>query len=200
MSNKDKKADDKKAPAATEAATAPPAASEAQAQQAAAAATETLSPEQIAELKEKAAKADENWNRLLRTAADFDNYRKRAAREKQEAVKYANSELVMKLIPVLDNFEMALAAARTGDANNKSLQDGIGMVHQQLKTILAEAGLVEIDATGQPFDPNLHEAVGQEESAEIPEGHVLKQWRKGYRFQDRLLRPATVVVAKKPAG
>mgnify|MGYP000892863667 CR=1 FL=1 len=158
-----------------------------------------LTPAQIAELQAQAAKAAEHWERLLRTTADFDNYKKRAAREKQDAIKYANESLVGKIIPVLDNFEMALAAAQNSSAADiKSLQDGVAMIHSQLKSTLTDAGLEEVDATGKPFDPNMHEAVSQQESDKVAEGHVLQQLRKGYKLRERLLRPATVIVAKKP--
>jgi len=161
----------------------------------------TLTPEQIEELQTKAAKGNEHWERLLRTTADFDNYKKRAAREKQDAIKYANESLVGKIIPVLDNFEMALAAAQSSSADGlKSLQDGVAMIQTQLKAVLVEAGLEDIDATGKPFDPNLHEAVSQQESKDVADGHVLQQLRKGYKLRERLLRPATVIVAKQPAA
>ena len=160
----------------------------------------TIAPEQLEELKTRAAKADEHWERLLRTTADFDNFKKRAARERQDAIKFAHEGLMQKLIPVLDNFEMALAAAQTSSADGlKSLSEGVGMIHSQLRQTLSEAGLEELIATDQAFDPNLHEAVSQQESTEIPEGQVLQQLRKGYKLRERLLRPATVVVAKKPA-
>lgn len=160
-----------------------------------------LSPEQIEDLKTRAAKADENWDRLLRTTADFENFKKRAAREKIESAQYASASLLQKLLPVLDNFEMALAAAQTAQGDKlASLQSGVLMIQQQLKSALAENGLEEIDAAGKPFDPNFHEAISQQESADVPEGSVLQQLRKGYRLKDRLLRPATVIVAKKPAG
>lgn len=158
-----------------------------------------LTPEQLADLQARAAKAQENWDRLLRTTADFDNFKKRAAREKQEAIRYANESLLQKIMPVLDNFEMAIAATETTGATDlKALRDGVAMIHSQLKNTLTDAGLEEVDATGQPFDPNLHEAVSQQESATVAEGHVMQQLRKGYKLRDRLLRPATVVVAKKP--
>jgi molecular chaperone GrpE len=160
-----------------------------------------ITPEPLAELKTLAAKADENWQRLLRTTADFDNFKKRAAREKQEAIHYANASLIQKVIPVLDNFEMALAAAQSSPVEGlKSLQDGVVMIHSQLKNVLTEAGLEEVDATGKPFDPNFHEAVSQQVSAEVAEGNVLQQLRKGYKLRDRLLRPATVIVARKPSA
>lgn len=161
----------------------------------------TVTPEQLAELQTRVSKADENWERLLRTTADFDNFKKRAAREKQDAIKYATESLLQKVIPVLDNFEMALAAAQNSSADGiKSLSDGVTMIHSQLKNVLTDAGLEEVDAAGKPFDPNLHEAVSQQDSAEIPEGHVLQQLRKGYKLRERLLRPATVVVAKAPTA
>jgi molecular chaperone GrpE len=161
----------------------------------------TVTPEQMAELKDRAAKADEHWERLLRTTADFDNFKKRAAREKQDAIKFANEALIQKLIPVLDNFDMALAATQNAQADAaQSLQTGINMIWQQFKNALAGAGLEEVDAAGKPFDPNLHEAISERETAELPEGQVVQQLRKGYKLRDRLLRPASVVVAKKLAA
>src|SRR6266436_225494 len=158
-----------------------------------------LTPQQIEELKLKAAKADEHWDRLLRATADLENFKKRAARERQEAIKFANASLLEKLIPALDNFDMALAAANNAESHSmESLKTGITMIYNQLKAALAETGLEEIDATNQPFDPNLHEAVSHQESADVPEGQVLQQLRKGYKLRERLIRPATVVVARKP--
>jgi molecular chaperone GrpE len=162
----------------------------------------SVTPEQLKELEDKAAKADEHWDRLVRTMADFDNFKKRAAREKQDAIKFANEGLIQKLMPILDTFDMALAAAQNtqGDAAGQSLQTGVNMILQQLKSVLTEAGLEEIDAMGKPFDPNWHEAVAEKETTEAPEGQVVLQTRKGYKLRDRLLRPAGVVVAKQPAA
>lgn len=162
--------------------------------------THRLTPEEIEELKGDAAKAKEHWEQLLRTAADFENFKKRTARERQELSKYANESLLQKLIPILDNLDMALTAASAQPATVESLQTGIAMIHQQLKTVLAEAGLEEIDATNKTFDPNWHEALSQQETAEVAEGQVVQQLRKGYRLRDRLLRPAGVVVARKPGN
>jgi molecular chaperone GrpE len=162
---------------------------------------ESLTPEQIQELQTRAAKADDHWDRLVRTSADFENFKKRAARERQDAVRSANEGLIQKLLPVLDNFEMALAAAQSNPAPGmQSLTDGVTMILQQMKSVLVEFGVEEVEATGKPFDPNVHEAVSQQESEEVPEGHVLQQLRKGYKLRDRLLRPATVVVAKSPGA
>lgn len=162
---------------------------------------EQLTPEQLEDLKTRAARADDNWERLLRTTADFENFKKRAARDREESIRSANEAIIKKLVVVLDNFDMALAAAgqhKTGPA--ESLQAGVAMIHQQLRTVLQEAGLEEVDATGKPFDPNWHEAVSQQESAEVPEGQVLQQLRRGYKLRERLIRPASVIVARKPAA
>jgi molecular chaperone GrpE len=161
----------------------------------------TLTPEQLEELKTRAAKAEENWDRFVRATADFDNFKKRAAREKQDAIRYANEGLLEKLVPVLDNFDAALTAAQTtsGDSS-QSLQTGVAMIFQQLKNALTEAGLEEVNAAGQKFDPNWHEAVSQKETDEVPEGQVVQQLRKGYKLRDRLVRPSTVIVAKKPGS
>jgi molecular chaperone GrpE len=160
-----------------------------------------LTPGQIEELKSRAAKADENWERLVQTTADFENFKKRAARERTEAAQYANISLLQKILPALDNFEMALAAAQNAQGDKlTALQSGVTMIQQQLKSVLVETGLEEVNAAGKPFDPALHEAISQQESDAIPEGHVLQQIRKGYKLRDRLLRPAAVIVAKKPAA
>lgn len=159
-----------------------------------------LTQEQIAELLAKAEKADEHWDKLLRQTADFENYKKRIAREKQEATKYANESLLQKLIPIVDNFEAALAATPAQGGSAESLITGVNMIYTQFKSTLADAGLEEIDAVNKPFDPNFHEAVSQQETADAPEGQVVQQLRKGYKLRDRLIRPATVVVAKKPGN
>jgi len=169
---------------------------------AAAISTAERTPEQWAALEERAARADDHWDRLLRTAADLENFKKRAARERIEAAQSAGAALLQKLLPVLDHFEMAQAAAQTTETPQvgiASLQAGVAMIQQQLKGILAESGLEEIDASGKLFDPALHEAVSQQENAGVPEGQVVQQIRKGYKLRDRLLRPAAVVVSRKPS-
>jgi molecular chaperone GrpE len=131
----------------------------------------------------------------LRARADLDNYRKRMAREKEEATRYANAGFLERLIPILDNFEFGLQAARSGSSDSAVL-DGMAMVYKQLQDFLTGSGVETIDATGQKFDPNLHEAIAQEEHPEAAEGTVVRQIRKGYKLRDRLIRPANVVVAK----
>ena len=134
----------------------------------------------------------------LRSQADFDNYKKRSTREKEEAIKYANSSLLEKLIAIIDNFELGLSAARE-EGEKSPIYSGMSMVLKQLTDFLAENGLQPIDAAGQKFDPNLHEAIAHEASSEVPEGTVLRQTRRGYRLKDRLLRPSSVVVSSGPA-
>ncbi len=156
---------------------------------------------QLAALKAQAAKAQEHWDRLLRVTADFENFRKRAAREKDEGIRYANHKLLERLLPVLDSFDMAILAADAHEEGSaQSLKDGIQLVLQQFRTVLREAGLEEIEAYGKLFDPNLHEAISQVETNEFEEGHVAQQVRKGYLLRDRLVRPSSVIVAKKPAA
>jgi molecular chaperone GrpE len=153
---------------------------------------------ELADLKSKAAQAQQHYEQMLLLAADLDNFKKRAARERAEALRYANEGLLKKLVPVLDNFEMAMMAAAAPNTTVPSLQAGVGMIHQQLKSTLSEAGLEEIDAALKPFDPAVHEAVSEEVSDQVQAGHVVRQLREGYRLRERLLRPASVVVAKCP--
>jgi len=130
----------------------------------------------------------------LRAQADFDNFKKRTAREKEEAIKYANSSLLERLIAIVDNFELGLSAARA-EGEKSPIFSGMSMVLKQLTDFLADNGLLPIDAEGQAFDPNLHEAIANEPSADVPEGNVIRQTRRGYRMKDRLLRPSSVVVS-----
>jgi len=130
----------------------------------------------------------------LRSQADFENYKKRCAREKEEAVKYANSSLLERLVTIIDNFELGLAAAKD-QGENSPIYSGMVLVQKQLNDLLAENGLQPIEAEATKFDPNLHEAIAHEPSDALPEGTVLRQTRRGYRLKDRLLRPARVIVS-----
>jgi molecular chaperone GrpE len=134
----------------------------------------------------------------LRSQADFENYKKRCAREKEEAIKYANTSLLERLVAIIDNFELGLAAAKE-KSKESPIYSGMVLVQKQLSDLLAESGLLPIEAGGQPFDPNLHEAIAHEPSHQVPEGIVLRQTRRGYRYKDRLLRPAKVIVSSGPA-
>lgn len=134
----------------------------------------------------------------LRCQADFENYKKRSAREKEEAIKYANSALLEPLISIVDNFDLGLEAARS-DGEQSPVFSGMCMVLKQLMDFLTDQGLQPIDATGKKFDPNLHEAIAHESSEKFPEGVVIRQTRRGYRMKDRLLRPSSVVVSSGSA-
>ncbi|MCE0523681.1 MAG: nucleotide exchange factor GrpE [Methylacidiphilales bacterium] len=147
----------------------------------------------------QAAQAAELKDRLLRAQAEWDNSRKRILREKEEAVRYAGEAILERLLPVLDNFEMGMQAAKTA-TDPKTIAQGLEMVLAQFQQALRDAGVEAIDAVGKPFDPHRHEALGHHESHEHPEGQVLSQIRKGYKLKDRLLRAASVFVAKPPEG
>ena len=134
----------------------------------------------------------------MRSQADFENYKKRCAREKDDAIKYANKSLLEKLVSIVDHFELGLEAAR-GAGGKSPIYSGMSLVLKQLQDLLTESGLQPIDAVGQKFDPNFHEAIAHQPSDEVPEEHVIRQTRRGYRFKDRLLRPSAVVVSSGPA-
>ena len=132
----------------------------------------------------------------MRQVAETDNLRKRLAKEKQDAIRYANESLIEQLLPTMDSFDMAITATNSSSENTiESLKTGIEMVHSQLKRTLEEAGLTEINANGTIFNPSLHEAMSRKETNEVPEGTVIEQLRKGYQLKERLVRPASVIVA-----
>ena len=136
---------------------------------------------------------DEYYERLLRTAADFDNYRKRTDRERRELAERAATALLTDLLPLVDDLERALAAnARDGDVDRR----GVEIIHKQLLDLLAARGVETIEALGTDFDPNLHQAVAHEPSEEHRDGEVIEELRRGYTLRDRLLRASMVKVAK----
>ncbi|MDB6148378.1 MAG: grpE [Spartobacteria bacterium] len=134
----------------------------------------------------------------LRSQADFENYKKRCAREKEDAIKYANSSLLERLLPIVDNFDLGLSAARS-QGEQTPIYSGMNLVLKQLNDFLKDNGLQPIEAVNQNFDPNLHEAIAHEPSDQVPENQVIRQTRRGYRFKDRLLRPSSVVVSSGKA-
>jgi len=133
-------------------------------------------------------------DRLLRLRADFDNFRKRTLREKNELYKRANEDIMDALLPVLDHMDLALASAVDHDAP-QALIDGFRLVSEQMTSALKKFGLAAVEADGSEFDPELHEAISHLDSEDVPEGCVITQVRKGYKLGDRLLRPARVVVS-----
>lgn len=133
-------------------------------------------------------------DRLLRTAAEFDNYRKRVERERRELSEYAGADILTDLLPIIDDLERALQASAGSDA--ESYRRGVELIHKQMTDLLRKRGVKPIDAVGTQFDPRYHEAVMQESTDEHREGEVMAELRRGYTLGDRLLRPATVKVAK----
>jgi molecular chaperone GrpE len=155
---------------------------------------ESMNVEQLQdELAKQKAKAEEYYNRLLRLQADFDNYRKRTAKEKEEFINYAAASLCEELLPVLDNFQLALAAK---EQNPSKVVEGVTMIIRQLQDILHKEGLTPVTSVGEQFDPTRHEAIMQDITDQYPENTVTEELRKGYYLKDKLLRPALVKVAK----
>lgn len=147
------------------------------------------------ELERQKNRADEYYNRLIRLQADFDNFRKRTQKEKEQFRDYGSQALITTLLPVLDNFQRALQT-KTSSADGEKLMEGIKMIYTQLEELLQKEGLKHINALGEEFDPNKHEAVMQEETDEYPDGTVCEEMLRGYFFKDRLIRPAMVKVAR----
>jgi molecular chaperone GrpE len=148
-------------------------------------------------LEEKEKEAKENYDRLLRTAADFENYKKRAAREKEDWTKFANEDLIRAILPFIDNLERAVNhAQKVVDAG--VLIEGVRLTLQQLLQALNKFGLSSFESVGKPFDPAIHEAMLVVETDKHEPNQVVEEFQKGYLLNDRLLRPATVSVSKPP--
>lgn len=142
-----------------------------------------------------AAELEELNNRFLRVAADFENYKRRTVQEKEDLVKYSNAKIIGELLPVLDNFQLALK--NPGDTPEvKNLVKGVEMIYRQLLQALEQAGMSKIEAVGQPFDPNLHEAIMQVDDDSVPEDTVVEELRAGYMLKERVIRPSMVKVSK----
>ena len=156
------------------------------------------SEEIILDPVEEAIKEAAHWKDLAaRNQAELDNYRKRMAREKSDAIKFANGSLLSELLPVIDSFQMGLTAAINEDPDS-IISKGMEMVQKQLEEFFSSQGAVAISSVGKEFDPNLHEAISQESSDKVPNGHIITEIRKGYTLNDRLLRAANVIVSKGP--
>jgi molecular chaperone GrpE len=153
---------------------------------------------QLAELR---AEKDRLEDRFVRLQADFDNFRKRTLRERQEALSYGHELVVKDLLPVVDNLERAIEHAQASSgADFEGMLQGVELVRRELLGALAKHGVSPIEAEGEVFDPNLHEALAQMEDERVPAGRVGRVLQKGYRLRDRLLRPARVMVSRGPAG
>lgn len=145
-------------------------------------------------IEQLTALAEENNNRYLRAQADFDNFRRRTAKEREELAKYASLKLVEQLVPVLDNFERAIQASGENQ-DFESFSKGVQMIFRQLSQVLDQEGLQQMNTVGQPFNPEYHQAIMQVESDEYEEGIVVEEVQKGYMLKDKVLRPAMVKVS-----
>ncbi len=152
------------------------------------------SPAANAELQKVKAERDSLLDRLARMQAEFENARRRAGKEQQEYRDYALADAVKVFLPVVDSLERALKAKSDGN----EFREGVELIHKQLQAALAKLSVQTIAAQGQPFDPRYHEAVEMVETSEAPDHEVIEELQRGYKFRDRLLRPAMVKVAKNP--
>ena len=152
--------------------------------------------EEKVESLEKEAK--ETHDRLLRVSAEFENYKKRAAREMNDFRKFANESFVKAMLPVIDNLDRAIESSNNEKHTDSSMIEGVNMTLKEILKVLEQFGVKRFDSLGDTFDPVLHQAVMQEETDRHAENSVVKELQKGYMIHDRLLRPAMVVVSKKP--
>ncbi len=153
------------------------------------------SESEIAELK---AEIEANKDRILRISAEFENYKKRSAKEMDDFRKFANESLFKRLLTVVDNLERAISSGEDG-SDAKALLEGIKMTHREIVKFLESFNVKPVEAHGKPFDPAFHQAVTQQESDQYPDNTVVDELQKGYLLHDRLIRPAMVVVSKSCA-
>ncbi|MGD0335925.1 MAG: nucleotide exchange factor GrpE [Candidatus Omnitrophota bacterium] len=159
--------------------------------------TVTLPEVEYAKLKEEAEKAKEYWDKLLRLQAEFENSRKRIEKEKQDYIKFANEEVILELLNILDDLERVVELAQAKHEDLPAFLKGVEMILAHLYDMIKEHGVKPIDATGKIFDPHCHEALMQVENKDVPEHTVLEELQKGYMLNDRVIRTAKVKVSKK---
>ena len=151
------------------------------------------------DLEERLAAAEEeariNYDRYVRLAAEFENFRKRSAREMQDYKKFANENLIRELLPVVDNLERALLSAENPASEDEGLKEGVELTLREILRVLDKFGVKPIQSLNEPFDPAYHQAMMQEPRGNVPENTVISEMQKGYTMQDRLLRPAMVIVS-----
>jgi len=160
--------------------------------------TEAENLAQRLEAAEEAAK--ENYERFLRVSAEFDNYKKRTAREMEEFKKFSTERLIKELLPVVDNLERALVSAEDPSAREKGLKEGVDLTLQEILRVLERFGVKSIQCLNEPFDPTYHQAMMQEARDNVPGNTVISELQKGYTLHDRLLRPAMVIVSTPTAA
>ncbi len=160
-------------------------------------------PEGEASLQEALAAKDRDYQALndkyMRLAAEFENYKRLSLRDQREQIRYGNEQLVKELLPVVDNLERAIKAAKDS-ASNDALVQGVELTLKQLHGTLSKFGVQTIEAVGQPFDPSAHQAVSQVASDTVPAQHVAEEYQRGYRLHDRTIRAAMVAVSSGPAS
>ena len=149
------------------------------------------------QLKEEAARAKDNWDKLLRLQAEFENVRKRLERERQDYIKFANEEIIAELLNVLDDLERTVDLAESSKEDISAFLKGIEMILAHLYEMLKNHGVKPIEAEGKIFDPNFHEALMQVENKDLPEHTIVEELQKGYLLNDRIIRTAKVKVSKK---
>lgn len=162
----------------------------------AAATVEAAPPEAMDESSAQQEEIAALKDQILRARAEFDNYRKRTAREVERIRKTAAESLIHELLGVVDNLELAL---KHGDSDRNALAEGVGLVHKQILDVLERNGLEKIEAVGKRFDPNVHEAVAQSASDQVEADHVIEEFQRGYRLGGQILRPSKVLVSRGPA-
>ena len=153
--------------------------------------------EMESKIKSLEEEAKETYDRFLRVSAEFENYKKRSAREMSEFKKFANESLIKELLLVVDNMERAINSSKDEGNSNNSLVEGVNMTLKELLKIFEKFGVKQVESLGKPFDPNFHQAVMQEETDEHPHNTVINELQKGYIINERLLRASTVVVSKE---
>lgn len=151
------------------------------------------------QLEEKDTKFEEQKNQMLRLMADFDNFKKRAALEREDIICFSNEALILALLPILDNFDRAMRHADGCDKKtlDEEIIKGFALIKRQLEDVLTKIGLARVEALGKKFDPNFHEAVLTRESKDHEDGTVIEEMQKGYTLRDKLIRPSMVIVVKK---
>jgi molecular chaperone GrpE len=148
----------------------------------------------VKEIEELKAKLAEESNLRLRAHADLDNFRKRKEQELISFRKFAQEQILLELLPVLDNFDLAIQHSGTPDSSSQKVMEGVLLIQKQLKSVLDKAGVIGINAVGQPFDPNFHQSIGQEDS-ELGSNLVVREMQAGYTLHGRVIRPSLVIVS-----
>lgn len=153
----------------------------------------------VRELEQKSKEAAEAHDKYVRTYADFENYRKRVQRELADFRKYANEQIVLDLLTVVDHLELAIKHAAETGGDNQGLREGVALVHKQFRDVLERYGIKPFSSAGEKFDPARHDAIMQDITDQTPENIVTKVFQEGYMYHDKVLRHAKVAVAKHPA-